>query len=91
MRPAGISRCARSHSSSLWYSSRKRGVATRPVAIQLTVMPSAATSIESVFIAATTAARNVLESVNIGDGSLTVVDVNATMRPQFFRRIAGSA
>ena len=55
----------------------------------LTVIPSRATSRESVFRAETTAVRNAFDSTSVGIGCFTATDSSATMRPKRRARIPG--
>jgi hypothetical protein len=62
-------------------SSRRRSVRIASGARQLTVIPSAATSRESVLARPVTPARRALERTSVGMGWRTEIEVMKTMRP----------
>jgi hypothetical protein len=66
-------------------------VAWLPGRTELTVTPSAATSVASVLRKAVAPALAVFERMRVPIGCLTEIDVMATTRPQPRSRIAGTA
>ena len=69
----------------------RRSVACEPGSTELTVTPSAATSVARVLRKAVAPARAVLERMRKPMGCFTAMDVMATTRPHRRSRIAGTA
>ena len=89
--PAGTAVLAcSSAASSEPLASARRSVANIPVATVLTVIPSPATSVASVFSIPTAAIRWELESASPGIGSRVEVEPTLTIRPQPRSRMPGT-
>src|SRR6266540_733415 len=89
-RRAGMAAISSGCTSPAW-STPDLAVAIHPGAIELTVIPVAASSVARVFIYPTTPGRTALESTRSRIGSRTEVDAIRTMRAWSLRRRCGSA